>query len=78
MRNHVCIHAAEFRLPKPRGLVRDHFQVHDTAQVSADPVHRERRRIRRLLLDVRIRQEAELNQRLEAVADAEYQAVALV
>ena len=72
------VHVAHLGLRQPRGEVRRHAGAHQTALVAADGVERQRRAFGGHRHDVAVRHQAKLDERLEAVADAEHQAVAVV
>ena len=63
-------------LRQPRGQVGRDAGAHQTALVATDGVERQRGRIGRGVDDVAVGHQAELDQGLEAVADAQHQAIA--
>ena len=69
---------ADLRAGKPRGLVGAHARAHKAGLMAADDVVGERRAVGIGIHDLAVGHKAELDERLEAVADAEHQAVALL
>ena len=63
-------------LRQPRGQIGRDASAHQTALVTTDGVERQRGRIGRGVDDVAVGHQTELDQGLEAVADAQHQAVA--
>ena len=72
------MHVAHLGFGEPRGEARCHAGAHQAALVAADGVERQRRAFGGHRHDIAVRHQSELDERLEAVADAEHQTVAIV
>ena len=68
---------ADLDVVKPRREVRRDARRDHAGDVTAERVVRERRRAVRKVADLAVRHETELDERLEPVADAEHEAVAM-
>ena len=78
MRSRIAIYAAQFCTCKPWGLVAHYLGVNHLGNVAANSIHCQRRRIRTLFFYHAFRNQSQLNQCLEAVADAKHQTVPFV
>ena len=76
MGNGRDVDVADARVHQPRGERRGHARAHDARLVAANDVERQRRRACVRLADLAIRHQPQLDERLEAVADAAHQPVA--
>ena len=65
-------------LGKPRGKRRRHARADEAALLAADRVEGKRRAFIGHGNDVAVRHKAELDERLESIADAEHEAVAVL
>ena len=74
----IAVHAAKFGSCQPWGFVGNYLCVNHLGNVASDGIHSQRRRICLLLRDGSLRYKTQLNERLEAVADTQHQAVPLV
>ena len=72
------VNVAHLATRKPGAQIRRHTRAHQAALVTADLVERERGARIVHGADVAIRHQAQLHERLEAVADAQHQAVAVL
>ena len=78
MGNGDGVHVSNGSLGKPRRQVRRDTGAHQAALVAADGVERQRRAFCSHRHDIAVRHQAELDQSLETIADAEHQAIAVV
>lgn len=78
MRNRDRMHVADLRLQEPGRFHRDDFRMRHARDMTADGVEGEGGALGRRGADLAPRHEAELDDRLEPVADAERESVALV
>ena len=77
MGNGHGVDVADLRARKPGGLVGAHARAHKAGLMTADDVVGERRAVGIGIHDLAVGHKAELDERLEAVAHAEHQSVAL-
>ena len=70
------VHVADLYVVEPRREIRSHLRAHHAGDVAAQRIVRKRRRFLREIADLAVGHEAELDERLKTVADAEHEAVA--
>ncbi len=78
MRDRHGVHVAHLGLGEPGGEVRRDARAHKAALVAADLVERERGALVGHRHDVAVRHKTQLDEGLEAVADAEHEAIAVL
>ena len=78
MRSRIAVNTAKFCALKPWGLIADYLGVDHLGNMASNGIHSQCRGIGLLCHDLTFRNQSQLDQRLEAVADTKHQTISLI